>query len=316
MRVRRSQVPRRNIIRFRYYLAAYLFILPAVIGMLFVHYVPMLWGVMIAFRDVNVFTVRDWANAPWVGFGNFVTGFDPAGRIGARFWRSMLNVTFFGAVTITAGYVIGMAVAHLLNRPFFGRTLVRGLILLPYITPDSVAYSVWRFIFQARIGLVNKWLMALGIIDEPALWLVGSKSLYAVMVAAIWKGWPFCALILLAGLQSVPKELYEAATVDGARGWQRFRYVTLPMLAPVSRTLILMSVLWNFNAFNQFYIMLGRDPGVAADVPSTLILREAFSSFNFGVGSAMSFALMGFTLVFTALYLWTLRARDQKGGQE
>ncbi|BAS25885.1 hypothetical protein LIP_0026 [Limnochorda pilosa] len=278
--------------------------------MLLVHYIPMLSGFVVSFKDVNLFTVAQWTEAPWVGFRNFVEGFDPATRLGARFWRSLWNVTYFGAVTILVGYVIGMAAALLLNRPFPGRSLVRGLVLLPYITPDSVAFSVWRFIFQARIGLVNKWLLALGIIEEPTIWLVGSKSLYAVMVAAIWKGWPFAALILMAGLQSIPAELHEAAHIDGASPWQRFRYVILPLLAPVSRTLILMSVLWNYNAFNQFFVMLGKDPGLAADVPSTLIQRESFTTFAFGVGSAMSLALMAVMLLFTVLYLRVLRSES------
>lgn len=289
---------------------AYLLILPAVLAMLFVHYIPMINGAIVSFKEINLFTVSRWLDAPWIGFANFVEGFDPQGRLGARFWRSLWNVTFFGAVTITAGYVIGMAVALLLNRPFPGRNVVRALILLPYITPDSVAYSVWRFIFQARIGLVNKWLLALGIIDEPELWLVGSKSIYAVMVASIWKGWPFAALILQAGLQTIPRELHEAAMIDGASSWQRFRNVTMPLLAPVTRSLVLLSILWNYNAFNQFHVMLGRDPGVAADVPSTLILRESFTSFNFGVGSAMSLALMAIMLLFTVVYMRTLRSQS------
>lgn len=286
---------------------AYLLILPAVLGMLFVHYIPILSGIMVAFRDVNLYTVTQWTSAPWVGLQNFIDGFDPAGRLGARFWRSLWNVTLFGVVTIVLGYVIGMAVALLLNRPFPGRNLVRGLILLPYITPDSVAYSVWRFIFQARIGLVNKWLLGWGLVEEPIIWLVGSRALYAVMIAALWKGWPFAALILGAGLQSIPKELYEAARIDGAGRWQQFRYIVLPLLAPISRTLILMSVLWNYNAFNQFYVMLGKDPGWAADVPSTLIHRESFTTFDFGVGAAMSLALMAIMLIFTAIYLRAVR---------
>ncbi|MFO7312170.1 MAG: sugar ABC transporter permease [Bacillota bacterium] len=290
---------------------AYLFILPAVSAMLLVHYIPMAGGILVAFKDINLFTVSRWYDAPWVGFANFVQGLDPGGFLGGRFWRALWNVSFFGAVTITAGYVIGMAVALLLNREFPGRTLVRGIILLPYITPDSVAYSVWRFIFQARIGLVNMWLMKLGIIDEPVIWLVGSNAIYAVMLAAIWKGWPFAALVLQAGLQTIPRELYESAMIDGASRWQRFRYITLPMLAPVTRILILVSILWNYNAFNQFYVMLGKDPGPAADVPSTLILRETFNTFNFGVGSAMSVVLMGVMLVLTMVYLRALRAAER-----
>lgn len=288
-----------------------MFILPAVVAMLFVHYLPMAGGILVAFRDINLFTVTRWYEAPWVGLANFVQGLDPAGFLGARFWRSLWNVTLFGAVTIAAGYVIGMAVALLLNRPFPGRSLVRGLILLPYITPDSVAYSVWRFIFQARIGLVNMWLMKFGIIDEPVIWLVGSNSIYAVMLASVWKGWPFAALVLQAGLQTIPRELYESAMIDGASPWQRFRHITLPMLAPVTRMLILVSILWNYNAFNQFYVMLGRDPGPAADVPSTLILREAFSTFNFGVGTAMSVVLMAVTLLLTVVYLRVLRSAER-----
>lgn len=288
---------------------AYLLILPAVLGMLFVHYIPMLWGILISFRDVNLFTVRNWFSAPWVGLANFAQGFDPAGTLGARFWRSLWNVTVFGAVTISAGYVIGIAVAHLLNRRFPGRTLVRGLILLPYITPDSVAYSVWRFIFQARIGLVNKWLMALGLIEEPEIWLVGSRALTAVTISSLWKGWPFAALILLAGLQSIPQEYYDAAKIDGAGGWARFRHVTLPLLAPVTRTYVLMSILWNYNAFNQFRVMFGKDPGIAADVPSTLIMREAFDGFNFGVGSAMSVALMILMLLVTVIFVQSYSRR-------
>lgn len=289
---------------------AYLLILPAVLGMLFVHYIPMLWGILISFREVNLFTIRNWFDAPFVGLANFAEGFDPAGTLGARFWRSLWNVTLYGAVTILGGYTLGMGVAHLLNRRFPGRTLVRGVILLPYITPDSVAYSVWRFIFQARIGLVNKWLMALGLIDEPQIWLVGSKALAAVMVAGLWKGWPFAALILLAGLQSIPQEYYDAARIDGAGGWARFRHVTFPLLAPVTRTYLLMSILWNYNAFNQFRVMFGKDPGVAADVPSTLIMREAFDSFNFGVGSAMSVAVMLLMLLVTAMFLRTTSRRE------
>lgn len=119
---------------------------------------------------------------------------------------------------------------------------------------------------------------------------------------------PKSSPILQAGLQSISKDLYEAAMVDGAGPWHRFRHITLPLLAPVSRTLILLSILWNYNAFNQFHVMLGRDPGLAADVPSTLILRESFTTFDFGVGSAMSLALMAIMLIFTAIYLRALRS--------
>src|SRR5690606_26968375 len=130
-----AQPQRRALYKLRRFLVrmgpAYLLILPAVIAMLFVHYIPMAGGLLVSFRDINLFAVNRWYEAPWVGLDNFVAGLDPSGFLGARFWRSLWNVTYFGAVTIFAGYVIGMGVAILLNRPFPLRSLVRGLILLP-----------------------------------------------------------------------------------------------------------------------------------------------------------------------------------------
>lgn len=281
------------------------FILPAFLCMLVVHVIPILWGGYLSFLDLDIYTVTQWSKAPFVGFRNFLTVFSPQTDTGVRYLRSIGNVIYYGLVTIPAGYFVGLGVAMLLNRKFWGRTLVRGLILLPYITPDSVVYNVWRFIFQARIGLVNKYLLFLGIIQEPAIWLVGDRAIYAVMVASIWKGWPFSCLILLAGLQSVPPELYEAARIDGASKWQIFRYVTFPMLKPVSGTLLLLSAIWNFHAFNQFYILLGTDPG-KAHVPSTFILQEAFVNFHFGLGAAMSLFL---TVVVLSMTVFVLRIR-------
>lgn len=284
---------------------AFRFILPALICMFGVHIIPILWGAYIAFIDLDIYTITQWMRAPFVGLRNFFTVFSPSTDTGLRYLRSIWNVVYFGLVTVPAGYVIGLFVALLLNRKFFGRTLVRGLVLLPYITPDSVTYNVWRFIFQARIGIVNKYLLALGFIREPIIWLVGDRAIYAVMVASVWKGWPFACLVLLAGLQSIPQELYEAARIDGASSFALFRFITFPMLRPVSATLLLLSAIWNFHAFNQFYILLGTDPG-KAHVPSTFILQEAFTSLHLSLGAAMSVFL---TLVVLLMTVAILRIR-------
>jgi len=285
------------------------FLLPAIFGMLFVHFIPILWGIYISFLDLDLYTIASPWTAPFVGFGNYVQIFTSGMDVGTKFIRSLWNVIFFGIITVPAGYIIGLAVALLLNQKFVGRNLVRGLVLLPYITPDSVCYNVWRFIFQARIGLVNKILMDLNLIKEPLIWLVGERGIYAVMVASIWKGWPFASLILLAGLQSIPHELYEAARIDGANKWQQFINITFPMLLPISGTLLLLSSIWNFHAFNQFYVMLSSDPGAGADVPSTLILREAFSNLHYGLGSAMSTVLMAIIMIMTVI---SIKARREE----
>lgn len=286
---------------------AYYLLIPALICMILVHIIPMAWGFIISFIDLDIYTITNWSDAPFIGISNYLEGLNVHSPTGGRFLRSLWNITYYGIVVISVGYLIGLGVALILNQNFVGRTIVRGLILLPYIIPDSVAYSVWRFMFQARIGIVNTYLLSWGLISEPKVWLVGDKSIYAVMVASIWKGWPFTCLILLAGLQTIPFELYDAAKIDGASTWQQFRFITFPLLMPITTVLILLSVLWNFNAFNQFYVMLGTDPGMAADVPSTLILREAFNSFHYGIGAAMSVILMGIMLIFTIFYIKKIR---------
>ncbi len=285
------------------------FILPALLCMLVVHAIPILWGAYLAFLDLDIYTITRWSKAPFIGLHNFFTVFSPRVDTGAKFLRSIGTVVYYGMMTIPLSYCLGLLVALLLNRQFWGRMVVRGLILLPYITPDSVVYNLWRFIFQARIGLVNKYLLRLGIIEEPYIWLVGDRALYAVMVASIWKGWPFACLILLAGLQSIPLELYEAARIDGASRIQLFWHITFPLLKPVSGTLLLLSTIWNFHAFNQFYILLGTDPG-KAHVPSTFILQEAFVNFHFGMGAAMSLFL---TMVVLAMTFFIVRVRRGAG---
>lgn len=290
----------------------YLLILPAVLGMLFVHFIPMLWGFVISFLDLNITNVINWVKAPFIGFSNYIDGFSQVTTLGQRFFRSIINVAYYSLVTITFGYLIGLGAALLLNKKFFGRNLVRGLILLPFITPDSVAYNLWRFILQARIGIFNKVLLDLGLISEPIIWLVGNKTLYAVMLASVWKGWPFTALVLLAGLQTIESELYQAAMIDGANAWQRFRYITLPHLRPITRTLIILNILWNFNAYNQFAIMLGNDPGRFAEVPSTLIMRQAFNHLEYGKGAALSIILMLIMLAITIVYFYYSRIRADR----
>jgi len=292
---------------------AYALILPAVLAMVFVHIIPMVWGFLISFRGLNITYIMNWTAAPFVGLENYIDGFSQVTTIGRRFVRSLINVGYFGFLTILIGYFLGLGVALLLNKRFPGRTFVRGLILLPYITPDTVVYNFWRFIFQARIGILNEMLKSLGIIEKNIVWLVGSRSLYAVAVAAIWKGWPFGALILLAGLQTIPQEIYEAAKIDGASGWQRFKYITFPYIKPVTKTFIIMNILWNFNAFNQFYVMLGSDPGLAAEVPSTLIMRQAFNHFEYGLGSALSMILFGIMILITAIYFYFFRIKSEEG---
>ncbi len=290
----------------------YLFILPAVIAMILVHVIPMGWGILISFRDLTLRNIRNWREAPFTGLKNYITAFNPVTTVGQRFLRSLQNILLYGFVTITVGFLIALGVALLMNKPFVGRNIVRGIILIPYITPDSVAYNFWRFIFQSRIGILNEMLLRIGIIQEPIMWLVGKNTIWAVIIASIWKGWPLTSLMLLAGLQTIPVELYEAARIDGANAWQCFKHITLSYLKPVIKTIMIMNILWNFHAYNQFVVLFGRNPGIHAEVPNTLIMREAFDNYNYGQGSALSVILMLMMLVITVGYQYFFRVRAEE----
>lgn len=293
-------------------LLGYIFILPAVIAMILVHIIPMAWGILISFKDLTIRTIRNWQEAPWCGIDNYIKAFNPVSTVGQRFMRSLRNIVFYGFFTISIGFFIALGVALLLNKPFIGRTFVRGVILIPYITPDSVAYNFWRFIFQSRIGILNEMLLRIGIIQEPIMWLVGKNTIWAVIIASIWKGWPLTSLMLLAGLQTIPVELYEAARIDGANAWQCFKHITLSYLKPVIKTIMIMNILWNFHAYNQFVVLFGRNPGIHAEVPNTLIMREAFDNYNYGQGSALSVILMLMMLVITVVYQYFFRVRAEE----
>ncbi len=293
-------------------LLGYLFILPAVTAMIFVHIIPMGWGILISFRDLNIRNIRDWRTAPFVKLDNYFSAFDNVSTISKRYIQSLKNILVYGFFTITIGFFLALGVALILNKPFYGRTFVRGLILIPYITPDSVAFNFWRFIFQNRIGILNEMLLRIGIIKEPVMWLVGKNTLAAVIIASIWKGWPLTSLMLLAGLQTIPQTVYEAARIDGASAWQCFKYITLPYIKPVIKTIMIMNILWNFHAYNQFRVLFGSNPGIHAEVPNTLIMREAFEHYNYGLGSALSVILMLIMLTITLLYLYFFRFRKEE----
>ncbi|MFW5986160.1 MAG: carbohydrate ABC transporter permease, partial [Halanaerobiales bacterium] len=163
----------------------------------------------------------------------------------------------------------------------------------------------------SRIGILNKILRTLGLIETNIIWLVGDRSLYAVAVASIWKGWPLAALMLLAALQQIPKQLYDAARIDGAGIWQRFRFITFPYLKPVTKTLVIFNILWNFNAYNQFRVMLGENPGKQADIPALFIMRQTFNHFKYGQGAAFSIVLLILMLIISAFYFYIFQVRAE-----
>ncbi|MFJ5260334.1 carbohydrate ABC transporter permease [Streptomyces sp. NPDC088387] len=289
----------------------YLLLLPALLLELLVHLVPMVIGIVVSFKELTQFYIRDWTAAPWNALDNYKMSVDFNAPVGEALLNSFLITVAFTVLSVGLCWLIGTAAAIFLQDNFRGRGVLRALFLVPYALPVYTAVITWVFMFQHDNGLVNHVLHdQLGITDKPSFWLIGDNAFIALLTVSVWKGWPFAFLIVMAGLQNIPKELYEAASLDGAGMWQQIRRITMPSLRPVNQVLVLVLFLWTFNDFNTPYVLFGKTPPDAGDLISVHIYQASFVTWNFGTGSAMSVLLLLFLLVVTGLYLvFTSRGR-------
>ncbi|MGV9253829.1 carbohydrate ABC transporter permease [Streptomyces sp. NPDC003697] len=290
----------------------YLLLLPALLLELLVHLVPMVIGIVMSFRQLTRFFLNNWGSAPWSGFDNYRVAVDVNEPVGEALLHSFLVTVGFTVLSVALCWLIGTAAAICMQDTFRGRGLLRALFLVPYALPVYAAVITWVFMFQHDNGLVNHVLHEqLHLTDEPSFWLIGGNSFAALLTVSVWKGWPFAFLIVMAGLQNIPKDLYEAAALDGAGTWQQIRRITLPSLRPVNQVLVLVLFLWTFNDFNTPFVLFGKAAPEAADLISVHIYQASFGSWDFGTGSAMSVLLLLFLLVVTGVYL-LLTSRGRK----
>ncbi|MFR0356083.1 carbohydrate ABC transporter permease [Streptomyces sediminimaris] len=292
----------------------YLLLLPALLLELLVHLVPMVIGIVMSFKELTQFYIRDWGTAPWSGFGNYKVSVDFHAPVGEALLHSFFVTVGFTLLSVGLCWLIGTTAAIYMQDTFRGRGLLRALFLVPYALPVYAAVITWVFMFQHDNGLVNHVLHdQLHLTGKPSFWLIGDNSFYALLIVSVWKGWPFAFLIVMAGLQNIPKELYEAAALDGAGLIQQIRRITLPSLRPVNQVLVLVLFLWTFNDFNTPYVLFGKAAPEAADLISVHIYQASFVTWNFGTGSAMSVLLLLFLLVVTGVYL-VLTSRGRRTG--
>ena len=289
----------------------YLLLLPALVAELAVHIVPMLVGAWMSLLHLTQFFIRNWTQAPYGGLTNYRVAVDAHGPVGKDLLHSFLVTVAVTVIVVGCSWLFGVTAAVLLERPFPGRTALRTFFLVPYALPVFTAVITWRFMFQRDTGMVNALLSdQLKLAHGHPFWLLGDRSFAAVVIIAVWRLWPFAFLTITAGLQSIPADLYEAAAIDGAGSFRRLRSVTLPLLRPVNRVLLLVLFLWTFNDFNVAYILFDQPPA-AADMISIHIYNASFITWNFGLGSAMSVLLLAFLLVVTLGYLGIGRLRSR-----
>jgi multiple sugar transport system permease protein len=288
----------------------YAIVAPAVLLELAIHIIPMLTGIWMSFVELTKFYIRRWTEAPAAGLDNYKIALNFNSTVGKQLLHSFLITCAFTVLVVGISWALGMAAAVALQKPFRSRGLWRTLFLVPYALPLYAGIITWNFMFQRDTGVVNHVLVdqlhLAGGGDRP-FWLIGSNAFVSLVTVAIWRMWPFAFLMLMAGLQSIPGDVYEASALDGATPFRQWRRITLPMLASVNVVLLLVMFLWVFNDFNTPYVLFGTAQPPAGDLISFRIYNASFLTWDFGVGSAMSVLLLLFLLVVTAVYLVATR---------
>lgn len=283
-------------------LTAWLFLAPALIVLAIFTVLPMIQAGYLSLTDYNL--IR---SAEWVGFDNYLELFqDPA------FWNAFWNTVVYAAVVTPATVLLALALAVFLNRHFVGRTFVRTAVFLPFIVSLGIIAIAWAFLLDPNIGLLSYWFGALGIVTEQG-WLSDPNfAMAAVMIVGVWKNVGFYMVMYLAGLQSIPEELNEAARLDGANAWQRFRQVTLPLLSNQTMLVTVMALIATLQAFDQIYVMTHGGPFFKTETLVMLIYREGFKELRFGYGAAISWVLLAFVFILSMLQFGYFRRKQVK----
>ncbi|WBQ06602.1 carbohydrate ABC transporter permease [Kribbella sp. CA-293567] len=291
----------------------YLLLAPAVLLELLIHIVPMLVGIWMSFVKLTRAFIANWAAAPSAGLNNYRVAVDFDGAVGQGLLKSFGVTIAFSLITLALAWGLGMAAAVALQPPFRGRSVVRTLFLVPYALPAYAGILTWNFMLQRDTGAVNHILVEnLGLSTDRPFWLIGGNALVSLITVAVWKLWPFAFLTLMAGLQSIPRDIYEAAAVDGAGTVRQWRNITLPALRPVNLVLVLVLFLWTFSDFNTPYVLFGTAQPPAGDLITFHIYNASFLTWNFGSGAAMSVLLLIFLMIVTGAYLIITGRRSRR----
>lgn len=275
----------------------YLLIFPAVILLAGVALVPIAAAFFLSLqRRLPIFQI-----VQFVGLENYrFLAIDP------RFWNSLGNTLYFTFLAVSLELALGLAVALLFDRAFPGRGWMRAIVLLPWAIPTVVSSRIWEWLYNVEFGFFNFLLTDSGLVGGPVNWLGDPFwAIHAAILIDLWKSAPFVAILLTAGLQTIPRELYLAARVDGAGGWGIFRHIILPSLKPMILVVLLFRTLDAFRVFDAIYVLTGGGPGNTTETLSIYTYKVLFQTLQFGYGSALSVAMflcvVGISLIYVAL---------------
>jgi trehalose/maltose transport system permease protein len=299
--------------------AARLFLLPMLAALFCVAAWPLLRTIYFSFTDTSL---NDLSGGEWIGFDNYLnwrtlssgrtvwrgTLVDPA------WWNAVYNTFRFAIISVSIETVLGLMVALVLNAEFKGRGLVRAAILIPWAIPTIVSAKLWAWLFNDQFGMVNDLLMSLGLISQKIAWTANvDTAMWAVLIVDIWKTTPFMALLCLAGLQMIPRDMYEAAKIDGIHPIKVFFKITLPLVKPALMVAVIFRLLDALRIFDLIYVLT---PNSTATKTMSIISRENLIDFdNFAYGSAQSTLLFLIIALSVILYIW-LGKVDLGGGKQ
>lgn len=284
-------------------MSPYLLLLPALFAIGGVIAYPMIRALVMSLQSYSLLRPDD---THFIGFGNYLRALQSD-----VFWVSLRNTVVYVFGSVALQFVLGFALALLLNHRNVLSTIFKNLMLIPWVLTGVLVAFMWRWLFNANYGLLNDILLKLGLISEGIAWLARSETaMFGVIVATVWRGMPFFALMLLAGLQSVPNELYEAARMDGAKGWQQLFFVTVPVMMPVIVTTTLLRIIWTANFVDLIYLMTQGGPGYATQVLSVYTFMTTRGSLDYGYAAALA-VFLGLLLVLVVV-IYLRRARKEQ----
>ena len=271
-------------------LSAWLFLAPGLLGWAIFIGLPTVAAFVLAFYEYNLLSPPR-----LVGLRNFARL--PGDEV---FLAAFINTIYFTFATVFFSVVIGLALAVLVDRALRGFIFLRSLLLLPYVMVMAAVAAVFRFIYMPDVGLMNATLALVGI-DGPS-WLTSQTwAMPALIILSVWKAFGYNMFLFIAGLQTIPQHLYEAAEIDGANAWHKFRFVTLPMLSPIMFFVVVISIIGSFQVFDQAYLMTGGGPGTSTTTLVMYVYQMGFQSFQMGYASAVAFVLFLLIMLFSLL---------------
>jgi multiple sugar transport system permease protein len=277
----------------------YLYAFPAVFLIAAILLAPLIIGLSFAFRDIQLLKP----------FGGGFVGLDHFRELIAddSFWNALRNTFEWTLVSLVLQFSFGLILALLLNPPFPGRAIFQALVFLPWAVPSFLSGLNWAWLFNPVVGPIPHWMVALGLWSEPSNILSDPHyALWGPIIANVWWGIPFFAITLLAALQSIPADIYEAAEIDGANAWQSFRSITLPFLAPTITITVLLRTVWIANFADLIVVMTRGGPADSTQIVASYIFTQAFQRLDFGYASAIAAALLLLLLAY-AFVLIVLR---------